>query len=240
MAKKPSHKAPGAFAGRPGFVAYYRVSTAKQGQSGLGLEAQREAVERHVRSVQGSILAEYIEIESGKKNDRPEVARAISACRARRATLVIAKLDRLARNVAFVSNLMEAGVEFVACDNPFATRLTIHILAAVAEHEREMISARTTAALAAAKARGVRLGNPALRAGDAVAARRANAARVAQADQHAADVLPYITAARSAGAASLAEVARALTARGIRTPAGGLEWCDVQVRRVLTRNRPTG
>ncbi|MBV1800407.1 recombinase family protein [Siccirubricoccus sp. G192] len=176
MAKKPSHRGTASLLGIPGFVAYYRVSTAKQGQSGLGLEAQREAVERHVRSVGGTVLAEFIEIESGKKNNRPEVARAIAACGARRATLVIAKLDRLARNVAFVSNLMEAGVEFVACDNPFATRLTVHILAAVAEHEREMISARTTAALAAARARGTRLGNPALRAGDAEAARRANAA----------------------------------------------------------------
>ena len=235
MAKKPAHRGPDGVPGRPGYVAYYRVSTAKQGLSGLGLEAQREAVERHVRSVGGAVLADYVEIESGKKNDRPEVAKAIAACRARRAILVIAKLDRLARNVAFVSNLMEAGVEFVACDNPFATRLTIHILAAVAEHEREMISARTTAALAAARARGVRLGNPALRAGCAAAARHANAARVSQANRHAADVLPYITAARSAGAGSLAEVARALTARGIRTPAGGLEWCDVQVKRVLAR-----
>jgi DNA invertase Pin-like site-specific DNA recombinase len=235
MAKKPTQKGAAGLSAVPGFVAYYRVSTAKQGQSGLGLEAQREAVERHVRAVGGMVLAEYVEIESGKRNDRPEVAKAIAACRARRAILVIAKLDRLARNVAFVSGLMEAGVEFVACDNPFATRLTVHILAAVAEHERELISARTTAALAAARARGVKLGNPALRAGNAEAARLANAARMAQAARHAADVLPYIAAARSAGATSLAEIARALTARGIRTPAGGLEWCDVQVRRILAR-----
>lgn len=237
MAKKAPQKAAGGPPGKPGFVAYYRVSTAKQGQSGLGLDAQREAVERHVRSVLGVVLAEYIEIESGKKNDRPEVAKALAACRAHRAILVIAKLDRLARNVAFVSNLMEAGVEFVACDNPYATRLTIHILAAVAEHEREMISARTTAALAAAKARGIRLGNPALRAGNAEAARRASAVRTRHADRHAADVMPFIAAARSAGATSMSDIARALTARGIRTPAGGLEWCDVKVRRILVRVR---
>jgi len=120
MAKKPTQKGAAGLSAVPGFVAYYRVSTAKQGQSGLGLEAQREAVERYVRAVGGMVLAEYVEIESGKRNDRPEVAKAIAACRARRAILVIAKLDRLARNVAFVSGLMEAGVEFVACDNPFA------------------------------------------------------------------------------------------------------------------------
>jgi DNA invertase Pin-like site-specific DNA recombinase len=119
------------------FVAYYRVSTDKQGRSGLGLEAQREAVSRHVASAAGTVIDEFEEIESGKKNDRPKIAAALGACRARRATLIIAKLDRLARNVAFVSNLMESDVDFVACDNPFATRLTILILAAVAEHERE-------------------------------------------------------------------------------------------------------
>jgi DNA invertase Pin-like site-specific DNA recombinase len=136
----------------PRFVGYYRVSTAKQGASGLGLEAQREAVRRHATSARGVIVANFTEIESGKRNDRPQIAAALAACRARKATLVIAKLDRLARNVAFISNLMESGVDFVACDNPNANRLTIHILAAIAEHERAMISERTKAALAAAKA----------------------------------------------------------------------------------------
>jgi DNA invertase Pin-like site-specific DNA recombinase len=130
------------------FVAYFRVSTDKQGASGLGLEAQREAVARHVAGAGGAIVAEFQEIESGKRNDRPQIAAALGMCRVRRATLIIAKLDRLARNVAFISSLMESGVDFVAVDNPFATRLTIHILAAVAEHEREMISQRTKAALA--------------------------------------------------------------------------------------------
>jgi DNA invertase Pin-like site-specific DNA recombinase len=153
----------------------------------------------------------------------------------RRATLVIAKLDRLARNVFFVSSLMESGVDFVACDNPHATRLTIHILAAVAEQEREMISQRTIAALAAAKARGVKLGNPKLRPGDRFAARSARRARSALADAHAADVQPYIDAARKAGCTSLGEIARALTARGIETPAGGEQWTRSQVRRILER-----
>src|SRR6266436_907747 len=214
------------------FVSYYRVSTAQQGASGLGLEAQREAVSRHVAGAAGVIVAEFQEIESGKKNDRPQIAAALAACRLRRATLVIAKLDRLARNVHFISNLMESGVDFVACDNPHATRLTIHILAAVAEHEREMISQRTIAALAAAKARGVKLGNPHLTPGDT---RRARRARTAIADQGAADVLPYITQARKAGCTSLTQLAAALTARGIETPMGGRDWSRAQISRVLAR-----
>jgi DNA invertase Pin-like site-specific DNA recombinase len=210
------------------------VSTAQQGASGLGLEAQREAVARHVAGAAGVIVAEFTEIESGKKNDRPQIAAALAACRLRRATLVIAKLDRLARNVAFISNLMESAVDFVACDNPHATRLTIHILAAVAEHEREMISQRTIAALAAAKARGVKLGNPHLRPGSRSVARQA---RTQNADAHAADVLPYIDAARRAGCNSLGELARALTARGILTPSGNnTDWTRGQVARVLARS----
>src|SRR3954449_13619746 len=142
------------------FVAYYRVSTDRRGRSGLGLDAQRAAVTEYLNGGNWQLVAEFTEVESGRKNDRPELAKALAACRRIGATLVIAKLDGLARNVAFVSNLMEAGVEFTAVDFPTANRLTIHILAAVAEHEREMISARTKAALAAAKARGTRLGNP--------------------------------------------------------------------------------
>ncbi len=133
------------------YVAYHRVSTAKQGASGLGLEAQRMAVEQFMARTSGTLVAEVQEIESGGKNDRPRLAEALTLCRVHGATLIIAKLDRLARNVHFISGLMEAGVDFVACDMPMANRLTIHVLAAVAEHEREMISARTKAALAAAK-----------------------------------------------------------------------------------------
>lgn len=234
MALRSTLRAPGA----PVFVAYFRVSTDAQGRSGLGLEAQREAVARHVGSANGRIIAEFEEIESGKKNDRPKIAAAISTCRLRRATLVIAKLDRLARNVAFVSNLMESGVDFVACDNPYATRLTIHILAAVAEHEREMISQRTKAALAAAKARGVRLGNPNLRPGNGsrAFAKSGRAARSKLSNEHAADVSSYIDAARAAGCKSLGELARALTARGIPTPGGAIKvWRAEQVSRVLQR-----
>ena len=219
----------------PSFVAYYRVSTDKQGRSGLGLEAQRESVARHVASVGGHIVAEMQEVESGKRADRPQLLAAISACRVRRAVLAIAKLDRLTRNVAFLANLMESGVEFVACDNPHATRFTIHILAAVAEHEREMISARTRAAHAAAKARGIRLGGPNLRGGNKEVSRLACAARSAQADEYAADVQPFIDAARRAGADSLGQIAKALNARGVRTPNGGQRWTHVQVRRTIRR-----
>ncbi len=233
-----AHRAILRAAGPPLFVAYIRVSTDAQGRSGLGMEAQREAVARHVGASGGRIIAEFEEIESGKKNDRPKIAAAISTCRLKRATLVIAKLDRLARNVAFVSNLMESGVDFVACDNPYATRLTIHILAAVAEHEREMISQRTKAALAAAKARGVRLGNPTLRPGNGsrAFAKSGRLARSKLSDEHASDVSPYIQAARSAGCKTLGELARALTARGIPTPGGEIKiWGSEQVSRVLRR-----
>src|SRR6516162_2201556 len=140
------------------FVAYYRVSTAKQGVSGLGLEAQRTAVLDYLNGGRWKLVGEFKEVESGKDSGRPALAKALAACRVHNATLIIAKLDRLARNVAFISNLMEAGVEFVAVDFPQANRLTVHILAAVAEHEAAMISARTKAALAAARARGVKLG----------------------------------------------------------------------------------
>ena len=142
----------------PKFIAYYRVSTDRQGRSGLGLDAQREAVHNFLAQRPHSLLAEKVEIESGRNAARPTLADALALCRVHCATLIIAKLDRLARSVAFVSNLMESRVDFVAADFPEANRLTIHILSAVAEHEARMISERTKAALKAAKERGVVLG----------------------------------------------------------------------------------
>jgi DNA invertase Pin-like site-specific DNA recombinase len=136
------------------FVAYYRVSTDRQGRSGLGLEAQSEAVRQHLSRESGNLLAEYIEVESGKRSDRPQLAAALVVVKKAKATLIIAKLDRLARNVHFISGLIESAVDFVAADNPHANRLMVHMLAAFAEHEREQISTRTKDALAAAKARG--------------------------------------------------------------------------------------
>lgn len=140
-------------------VAYYRVSTKRQGLSGLGLEAQRAAVETFARQNAGEIVGEYTEIETGKRSDRPKLTEAIAHARGVKGTLLVAKLDRLARNMAFTATLMESNIDFVCCDNPTANRLTIHILAAVAEDEARRISERTKAALQAAKARGVRLGS---------------------------------------------------------------------------------
>ena len=219
-----------------GFVAYYRVSTDKQSRSGLGLEAQRAAVEAHVAGARGAVAAGFIEVESGRKKDRPQLAAALAATRAHRAVLVIAKLDRLARNVHFVSGLMESGVEFVAADMPTVNRLTVHILAAVAEEEARMISARTKAALAVAKARGVRLGNPNLAAGSPEQARAANAVKTERAQLRAADVLPLIEQARRAGAITLQQLADALGARGVPTPSGrSRRWYPVQVARIIRR-----
>src|SRR5690349_21739379 len=211
------------------FVAYYRVSTDRQGRSGLGLDAQRSAVTDYLNGGNWQLVAEFTEVESGRKNDRPELAKALATCRRIGATLIIAKLDRLARNVAFVSNLMESGVEFTAVDFPTANRLTIHILAAVAEHEREMISARTKAALAAAKARGTKLGNP--NGLSAEARTRGTAVAVAKRKAAAADLAPVITEIKAGGRTSLRAIAAELDARGIRAPCGG-KWTAPAVMRL--------
>jgi DNA invertase Pin-like site-specific DNA recombinase len=207
-----------------GFIAYYRVSTDRQGRSGLGLEAQRAAVGRYLAGIGSILLAEHTEVETGRRNDRPELQKALAACRKHKARLVIAKLDRLSRNVAFIATMMDAGVEFVACDNPHATRLTLHILAAVAEHEREMISARTKAALQAAKARGVRLGRN--------AERLASANRATALDR--ANQIKDVLAELNRSGMTTREIAAELTARGITTPRGG-RWHPQTVRRVMER-----
>ena len=221
------------------FVAYYRVSTQRQGRSGLGLDAQREAVRAYLNGGAWTLASEVVEVESGKRSDRPQLAEALRLCRRHRATLIIAKLDRLARNVAFVSALMESGVEFTAVDFPQANRLTVHILAAVAEHEAVMISARTKAALAQAKVRGVRLGGnrgnlPAV----AEAGRQlSKARRIAAAGARAADIQPDIEAVRAAGVVSLNGIAAELNQRGITT-ARGAAWTATAVSRVLARTEP--
>jgi DNA invertase Pin-like site-specific DNA recombinase len=220
------------------FVAYFRVSTAKQGKSGLGLDAQREAVRSYLNGGKWQMIGEFVEVESGKRNDRPALAEALALCRLHNATLVIAKLDRLARNVNFISNLMESTVEFTAVDFPQANRLTIHILAAVAEHEASMISARTKAALAAAKARGVSLGgNRGNIAGQALKGAQVSAAkRRAKAANRANDLMPVIRVAQANGATSLRQIAEVMNCRGIKTARGG-EWSAVQIQRVLIRDR---
>jgi DNA invertase Pin-like site-specific DNA recombinase len=215
------------------FVAYYRVSTDRQGRSGLGLEAQRKAVLDYLNGGAWELIGEFTEVESGKRSEnRPELSRALEACRRQKAKLVIAKLDRLSRNLAFIATLMDAGVEFVAVDNPHANKLTVHILAAVAQHEREMISERTRAALQAAKARGKRLGNPRL----PDAQKRGTEAGKAAAGQFAANVLPVIREIQATGATSANGIAARLTARNVKTARGG-RWTHVQVAAVLERAR---
>ena len=218
------------------FVSYLRVSTDRQGKSGLGLEAQREAVMAYLNGGKWQLVGEFGEVESGRKDERPELAKALEACRKQKATLVIAKLDRLSRRVSFISAVMDSGVDFIAVDQPHATRLTLHILAAVAEHEREMISARTKAALAAAKRRGRKLGwsIPSRRNEQAEAATRGAKANAGKADAYAANITPVIKAIRDAGATSLAGVAEALNARGIKTARGG-SWYATTVRNIEQR-----
>jgi DNA invertase Pin-like site-specific DNA recombinase len=222
------------------FVSYLRVSTARQGQSGLGLEAQREAVEDYLNGGRWTVIKEFVEVESGKNNDRAELAKAMSLCRLRNAILVIAKIDRLSRDAHFLLGLQKAGVRFVAADMPEANEMVVGIMAVVAQAERKMISARTKSALQAAKARGVKLGGVRHRPDgstvkldlEAIAAGRA--ARTAKSAARAEDVAPIIADLIATGAVSLREIAAGLNERGIPT-ARGAKWSAVQVQRVMAR-----
>jgi DNA invertase Pin-like site-specific DNA recombinase len=217
-------------------IGYIRVSTQRQGKSGLGLEAQLKALQDYQG---GRILATYREVETGKRADRPELTKALAHAKRSGAVLVVAKLDRLARNVAFTSALMESGVEFVACDNPHASRLTIHILAAVAEHEAQMISERTKAALMAYKARGGLLGADRPECRNLTVEARAKGRRAASeahrvdADAAYADILPLMREWRAAGL-SQQTIADQLNQQG-HTTRQGREWNQGQVSRVLSR-----
>jgi DNA invertase Pin-like site-specific DNA recombinase len=207
------------------YVSYLRVSTQRQGQSGLGVEAQRNCVVQFIASSGGTLIAEFVEIESASGKARPILVQSIALARKAGATLLIAKLDRLARNVAFVSSLMESGVEFVAADAPYANRLMIHILAAFAEHERTLISERTKAALAAAKARGIRLGAN----GPRLAAEHKAAAR-----KFAEELREPVQTATRCGATTLNSVAAALNSGGYRTRQGQA-WSAATAHRLLRR-----
>ena len=220
------------------YVAYYRVSTKRQGISGLGLDAQRDAVRRFVGD--GNLVSEFEEVESGKRADRPALEAALRECRLRGATLVIAKLDRLSRSVSFLSRLMDAGIEFTAVDMPMANRFCIHIMAAVAEQERLMISQRTKAALQAARERGVRLGG---RRGDHRIEDHGNAGRhrsievrSTRSSARAEEIDAVLDGLRAEGVTSLKGLARALNERSISAPRGGA-WSAGQVRRVVDRVR---
>jgi len=218
-------------------VAYHRVSTEGQGRSGLGLEAQKEAVAGLCQSRGWQIVAEFTEVESGKRNDRPELCAALHRAKVTGAVLVVAKLDRLSRNIAFLVALQESGARFMAADMPEANELTVHIMAAVAQAERKAIAKRTREALATAKARGTRLGNP-NGAAALLRAAKGNAAALeavkANAAGRAADYAPIIADIRAAGATSLPAIARELNERGIITPRGG-RWHPSSVRNLLAR-----
>ena len=211
------------------FVSYLRVSTARQGKSGLGLEAQRAAVADYLNGGQWELLSEFVEHESGKNADRPHLQAAMQLCRLTSATLVIAKLDRLSRDAAFLMGLERAGIDFVACDLPNANRLTIGILACVAEEERRAISARTKAALAAAKARGTVLGG--YKGGPVVNGALGVQARQEKAAAYAKEVRPVVREMRDAGK-SLRSIADELQARRVKTPRGG-RWTAKAVMGLL-------
>lgn len=207
------------------FVTYYRVSTDKQGRSGLGLDAQREAVGQFLSVRPATVVAEFVEVESGGKDDRPKLREALAACQRSKAILLIAKLDRLARSVAFVAGLMDGDTEFVAVDMPHASRFVLHIMAAVAEHERQIIGERTRAALAAARARGIRLGK-----NGASLARR----HQAEATKYAIQIRKPVAAAIEAGARTTRQIADWLNKAGIVSRQGG-RWHPANVARVLHR-----
>ena len=211
------------------FVTYYRVSTQRQGKSGLGLDAQKKTIEDYLNGGNHEVLEEFIEVESGKGSNalalRPILREAIECAKKNKAKLLIAKLDRLARNVHFVSSLMESKVDFVVADMPEANALTIHLLSAVAEYERELISKRTTEALAAAKRRGVKLGNPNLKAD--------NKKRTKTAQDFAKKRKATLKAYKDQGMSQRA-IVEELNNVGITAPRGG-EWKLIQVQRVINR-----
>ena len=219
------------------YVAYYRVSTDKQGRSGLGLEAQRDAVKRFIREGD-RILVDFTEVESGKVRARPQLAAALDACRRRRATLLIAKLDRLSRNVRFIAELLESDVQITAVDMPNADRFMLHVMAAVAEHEAKMISKRTRDALKAKKDKALKEKKAFKHGGfrgyvpSAQDREKAKLRQRELAAQRAASVLPTIRTLQDEGITSPAAMAKALNARGITTARGG-SWQTVQVQRLL-------
>lgn len=219
----------------PSFVAYYRVSTQGQGHSGLGLDAQRTAVHAHVRQVGGDLIDEFTEIESGALDERTQLNLALKQCRVQKSLLVIAKLDRLARSVQFIAQLLNSGVEFVAADMPHANKLTIHIIAAVAEYEREVIAQRTKAALAAAKTRGVKLGNP----NPAAAASIGREVVQDHADDYARSMMAIFAGLRAKGANSYSKLARALAESGVPTQRGGY-WTASGVSNISKRQMILG
>lgn len=220
------------------FVSYLRVSTARQGKSGLGLEAQRKAVADYLNGGHWELLAEYVEVESGKRNDRPKLQKALQHCKATGATLVIAKLDRLSRDAHFLLGLQKSSVRFVAADIPDANEMTVGILAVIAQHERKLISERTKAALAMAKERGVKLGNPNGAAHlQGLGNDQAVKAIKEKAQLQTETVLPIIADIQAQGHTSIRAIAQELTRQGVLTPRGNRVWHPTGVARLLKRVR---
>lgn len=210
------------------YIAYYRVSTNKQKNSGLGLEDQKQQVLKYINSVEGKLLKEFEDVESGSKSNRPNLIKAIEHCTLTNSTLVIAKLDRLSRNVAFLAKLLESQVRFVCCDNPHANKLTIHILSAVAEEERRLISQRTKAALAQAKTKGIKLGTNNLPKSDASTAQNARDGKTKKATLFYASILPTLSSVKHL---SYRKQAEWLNNQNIKTRTGG-NWYANSVKRI--------
>jgi len=215
------------------YVSYIRVSTQKQGRSGLGLEAQQQAVNDYLHTHGGNLIGQFSEVESGSKDDRPELHKALRACRLKGGTLLIAKLDRLSRNHRFLVELQDSAINFICCDMPDANRLTIGLMANIADYERQLISERTKAAMTAAKARGVVLGNPRLAEFRNTDPRKATAARVAKSQAYKAEIMGVIIEMETevGGFLSAKEIASRLNDAGYQTPRG-CEWSHTQVLRV--------
>ena len=212
------------------FVAYYRVSTTKQGINGLGMDAQKKSVWDYLNGGNWKLIGEFAEVETGKRNDRQELLKAIALCRKQGATLLIAKLDRLARNAAFLLNLRDSGVDFIAVDMPHADKFTVGIMALVAEKERDMISQRTKDGLAAAKRRGIKLGNP----HPAEAVKNAVKANAKRTEAYAHGLAPVIKEIQAAHVTTLRGIAQCLNARGFKTP-NGKAFAPQSVKNVLAR-----
>jgi DNA invertase Pin-like site-specific DNA recombinase len=217
-------------------VAYYRVSTARQERSGLGLEGQRLAVRRYIETCPGELIGEFTDVKSGRRNDRPQFQQALWLCRVYEAKLVVAHLDRMSRSFALITGLMESGVDFVAVNMPYANRFTIHVFAAVAEYELSLMSERHIATCAVAKARGRKFGNPLLntyrRSPEAIkATNRQNRER---ATARAREFAPLLCALRDRGA-SIKGIAEQLTLMRIPTPRNAQRWGMNLVRRMFER-----
>lgn len=212
------------------YISYLRVSTGRQEISGLGIEAQRSSNLQYLKTVQGVLVDEYVETESGAKSYRPQLAKALQACRRTKSTLLIARLDRLSRSLSFVAQLLDANVEIKCADMPEANRLLLQMLAVFGEHERQMIGERTKAALQAAKARGVILG----KYGKVLAAHNKR-----EAIEYAIGIKPWVDQAKLEGCQSLNEIGNYLTSHGCQTPAGG-KWHATSVKRLLSRLAAAG